>query len=142
MQLERRVNGLAGVTHPIESALLRSVGLPAAESAAESAIAHCERLAWGASEIEAHGILARALLRREGAAASKRVTIELNIAANLLKKTGAMEMSPHLLEWRAELAAVLGDEASRTLLLKQAIEAFESIGAPLQAARLRKETGA
>jgi hypothetical protein len=41
---------------------------------------------------------------------------------------------------RAELAAVLGDEATRAALLTQAIEEYDSIGAPLQAARLRTQT--
>ena len=86
------------------------------------------------------GILARALLRRDGVAAREAAEGALDSAAELIERTSAKTLSPHLLEWRAELAAVLGDEATRKSLLSQAIEEYDSIGAPLQAARLRTQT--
>ena len=62
-------------------------------------------------------------------------------AAQLIEQTGATTLAPHLLEWRAELAAVLGDEKSRESLLRQAFDGFEAIGAPLQDARIRRSMG-
>ena len=50
--------------------------------------------------------------------------------------------APALLEWRAELAAVLGDDAACTQFLQQAIQGNDDIGAPLQAARLKNELSA
>jgi adenylate cyclase len=40
------------------------------------------------------------------------------------------------------LAAVIGDTATRTQLLQQAMQGYEEIGAPLPAARLKKEMSA
>ena len=126
----------------LAEALLLSGDLPAAQAEAENAITLCRRSLRGNLEAESHGILARALLRRDGAAAREAAESALASAAVLIERTGAKTLAPHLLEWRAELAAALGDEALRKSLLNQAIDGFESIGAPLQAARLRKEAGA
>ncbi|HZR79613.1 MAG TPA: hypothetical protein VFD92_00835 [Candidatus Binatia bacterium] len=45
-------------------------------------------------------------------------------------------LAPSLCEWRAELAAVLGDEAARVERLSEAQQLYEQIGAPLQAERI------
>jgi len=126
----------------LAEALLESGDLVAAQTEAENAISLCHRSQRGNAEAESHGILARVLLRRGGAAAAERAAIEFDTAAQLIERTGTTTIAPHLLEWRAELAAVLGDEESRRSLLNQAIDAFEAIGAPLQAARIREEMGA
>ncbi len=64
----------------------------------------------------------------------------LKIAGHMmvLDQAGAATLASRLLEWRAELAAVLGDGASRQALLSEAVDAFEAIGAWLQAARIRQ----
>ncbi len=49
---------------------------------------------------------------------------------------GAKTLAPALCEWRAELAAVLGDEATRVERLRESHQLYEQIGAPLQAARI------
>jgi len=126
----------------LAEALLETGDLSAAISEAEHAIKLARHSLKGNIEADAHGILARALLRRDGAAAREAAETALESAAALIEETGAKVLAPHLLEWRAELAAVIGDEASRTSLLKQAIDGFEAIGAPLHAARLRKEMAA
>jgi hypothetical protein len=41
-----------------------------------------------------------------------------------------------LCEWRAELAAALGDDAARIRLLTEARDHFEQMGAPFQVQRL------
>ena len=109
----------------------------AAQTEAEHAISLCHRSQRGNAEAESHGILARVLLRREGAAAAERAASALDSAAKLIEQTGAATIAPHLLEWRAEFAAVMGDDDERKALLRQAMDAFEAIGAPLQAARIR-----
>ncbi len=120
----------------LAAALLQAGDLPAAQSAAEEAIALCRRLLSGVYEVEAHGVMARALLRRDGAAARDAAEAALASAAALIERTGAKTLAPALCEWRAELAAVLGDDATRDQLLRQAEQLYEEIGAPLHAARL------
>ena len=48
----------------------------------------------------------------------------------------ATSLAPALCEWRAEQAAVLGDDAKRVQLLREAHQLYEQIGAPLQAQRI------
>jgi adenylate cyclase len=122
-------------------ALLDAGDLSAALSAAEEAIALCRRSLRAHHEAVAHGVLARALLRRDGAAALSAAEAALVDAGALIERTGSETLAPALCEWRAELAAVLGDEATRGQLLREAESGYREIGAPLQAARLRKELG-
>jgi hypothetical protein len=84
-------------------------------------------------------VLARVLLRRDGAAARDAVEAELALAAALIDRTGARTFAPSLLEIHAELAAVLDDDAERVRLLQQARNLFDEIGAPLQAERIARE---
>ena len=121
----------------LAESFLLSGDLSSAIAEAKTAINLARRSIRGNVEAEAHGILARALLRRDGAAAREAAESAFASAAELIERTGARTLAPHLLEWRAELAAVMGDDASRASLLNQAMEEYESIGAPLQAARLR-----
>jgi hypothetical protein len=123
----------------LAEALLATGDLSAAQSAAEEAIATCRRTLRGQCEAEALGVLARALLRRDGAAARDAAETALASAAALIERTGAKALAPALCEWRAELAAVLGDEATRAQLLHQAQQGYTEIGAPGHAARLAKE---
>lgn len=123
----------------LAEALLQAGDLPAAESAAVEAIEICGSTLRGNFEAEAHGVLARALLRRDGAVARDAAEAALTHAAELIERTGAKTLAPALCEWRAELAAVLGDDATREQLLRQAAQLYEEIGAPLHAARLAAE---
>ena len=126
----------------LAEALLLAGDLSAAESAATEAIALSRRSLRGNIEAEAHGVLARALLRRDGAAARHAVEAALASAAALIERTGARTLAPFLCEWRAELAAVLGDYATRERLLREAQHLYNEIGAPLHAARIAKELAA
>ena len=56
----------------------------------------------------------------------------------MIERTGAKTFAPALCEWRAELAAVLGDEATRTELLQQAQQGYDEIGAPGHAERVAR----
>jgi adenylate cyclase len=123
----------------LAAALLQAGDLAAAQSAAEKAIALCQRSLRGQLEAEAQGVLARALLRRDGAAAQGAAKAALAEAAALIERTGAKLLAPALCEWRAELAAALGDTALREQRLREAQQGYEEIGAPLQAERIARD---
>ena len=123
----------------LAEALLETGDLSAAEAAADEAIALCRRSLRRVYEAIAHGVRARALLRRDGSLASDAAEAELDEANALIEFTGVKLLGPALLEWRAELAAVRGDDAARESLLQDAQQGYSEIGAPLQAARLEKQ---
>jgi tetratricopeptide (TPR) repeat protein len=135
-----KVNASASATLLAE-ALLQAGDPSAAQSAAAEAIALCRRSLRGVYEAEAHGVMARALLRRDGPAARDAVEAALACAAALIERCGARTLAPALCEWRAELAAVLGDDVTRAQLLRQAQQGYDEIGAPAHAARLKQELG-
>jgi tetratricopeptide (TPR) repeat protein len=139
-RVENQHVGMA--TTYLSEALLLSGDFAGADAAATDAIGQCRHGLRGNLEAMASGVRARIILRRDGRAGEQAAGEALANAAVLIERSGAKTLAPHLLEWRAELAAVTGDEASRASLLSQAIAEYESIGAPLQAARLRKEAGA
>ncbi len=126
----------------LAEALLESGDLAAAHATAAEAIALCRREPRPAYEIAAHGVMARALLRRDGAGARAAAEVALAEAAALIERTGAKLLAPRLCEWRAELAAVLGDDAASDALLREALTLYEEIGAPLQAARIARRLAA
>ena len=135
LDLWRRVDKSQEATSAtlLAEALLQAGDLSAAESAAAEAIAICRSTLRGNYEVEAHGVMARALLRRDGLSARDAAEAALASAAALIERTGARTLAPALCEWRAELAAVLGDEAARDGLLREAHHLYEEIGAPLHA---------
>lgn len=69
-------------------------------------------------------------------AARSAAEAALDHATTLIERIGARSLAPALLEWRAELAAALGDEISCEQLLGQAERGYEEIGAPIHAQRL------
>jgi len=125
----------------LAEALLQAGDLSAALTASEEAIALCRRSERGNYEAAAHGVIARALLRRDGPAARDAAEAALASAAALIERTGAKTLAPALCEWRAELASVLGDDAASGQLLRQAQYLYAEIGAPGHAERLRRELG-
>jgi adenylate cyclase len=122
----------------LAEALLESGDLAAAHATAAEAIALCRREPRPGYEIAAHGVMARALLRRDGAGARAAVEAALAEAAALIERTGAKLLAPALCEWRAELAAALGDAASSDTLVRRAQALYDEIDAPLQAARIAR----
>ena len=98
----------------------------------------CRRTLRSTYEIIAHGVLARALLRRDGLAARDAAEAALAEAAALIGCTGAKTLAPALCEWRAELAAALGDDVTGAQLLQQAQHGYEEIGAPGHAERVAR----
>ena len=133
-RVEKQYAGHAALL--LAEGLLQAGEIPSAVFAAETAIAECQRSLRGNIEAAAHGALARALLRRDGAAAGDVVEAALDRAAALIERTGARTLAPALCEWRAELAAVLGDDATQKQLLQQAEQGYAEIGAPGHVQRL------
>jgi len=123
----------------IAEALLESGDAAAAQSAAEEAIELCRRSDRSNYEASALGVLARASLRLGGATARKPAEAALDKAAALIERTGASTLAPALLEWRAELAKVLGNDALQQRLLREAQQGYEAMGAPLHAQRIAPE---
>jgi hypothetical protein len=123
----------------LAEALLQAGDPSAAAAAAEEVIRLCRLSLRAHYEAVAHGVMARALLRRDGAAARDAVEAALACAAELIERTGSRTLAPALCEWRAELAAVLGDGAAREALLGEAERGYTEIGAPRHAARLAQK---
>jgi adenylate cyclase len=141
-RVARDLGGLAS-NSPMSASVLAEALLQAgdpsgAAAAAEEAIALGRRTLRGNYEAVAHGVMARALLRRDGAAARDAVEAALACAAELIERTGSRTLAPALCEWRAELAAVLGDDAMREQLLHEAQLLYREIGAPLHAERITR----
>jgi adenylate cyclase len=126
----------------LAEALLLAGDYPATVEAAQEAIDLSARSLRAQYEARAHGVMARALLRRDGAAAGLPAAAALASAAALIESSGATTLVPLLCEWRAELASVLGDDVTRVELLQQAQRGYDEIGAPLQAARIARERDA
>ena len=104
----------------VAAALLAAGDFSSAVVAADEAITWCRRTGRGNYQVIAHGVLARALLRRDGVAARSAVEAVLDYAAKLIDRTGARVLAPPLLEWQAELCAVVGDAITNEKLLDQA----------------------
>jgi hypothetical protein len=123
----------------LAEALLQTGDLSAAEAAANHAITTCRHSLRGNLEAVAHGVLARARLRQGGRAARSAAEDSLGDAAALIERTGAAMLAPALCEWRAELAAVLGEVATSEAFLREAQQGYENIGAPRHAERIGQE---
>ncbi len=108
---------------------------------AREAVAAGRRMGTRVWELQAHLSLARVRLQVEGAAARESVERILNEAETLLVETGAEWLRPGLHERRAELARVLGSPASQELELREALRAYQEMGAHGHVARLRAALG-
>ena len=89
-RLERQLAGWSSTL--LATALLQQGDLVAAEEAARSAVETCKSLPWGANEAEAHGTLARALMRRHGEAARGEAEAALRVSGELIESRGAVTL--------------------------------------------------
>ena len=135
--VEKQIAGVSATL--LAEAILQTGDLSAAQAAAQEATAICRRTLRMTYEAVAHGVIARVLMRRDGAAARVAVEDELASAGDLIERSGARTLAPALCEWRAELAGVLGNDDERVRLLREAYEGYAKIGAPGHAERLAKE---
>ncbi len=86
--------------------------------------------------VDACCALAQALLVSAGIGARGEVEVALTQAFAWLDESGAEALRPRVLETRAALAAVLGDEAARARDLAEALRLYRAMGAEGHAARL------
>src|SRR5262249_6947455 len=78
----------------LAEALLQAGDPSAAQAAAEDAIVLCRRSGRGNYEAAAYGVIARAILRRDGASARDAAQAALANAAALIERTGAKTLAP------------------------------------------------
>jgi tetratricopeptide (TPR) repeat protein len=90
-------------------------------------------------ESRAQIALAQILLATEGAAARNRVEAALERAESLVRSTGAEAQIPSIHLARAELAGVLGDEATRKRELREAHRLYTEMGATGHAERVASD---
>jgi hypothetical protein len=112
-----------------------------ARSFAELAVASARELGARILEIRARLALARVLLTSEEEAGVNAVAQNLDAAIALIESTGAEGYRPFLLVERAELARLLGDEATRERELREAHRLYAEMGATGHAERLARELG-
>ncbi len=83
--------------------------------------------------------LVRVLRATEGVAARDTIEAQLDAAASIVEETGIAAYAPFVLEERAALARLVGDEAGWERSLREAQRLFAEMGAPLRAERLARE---
>jgi len=120
-------------------ALLESGKLNEAITEAEEAITLCRRSLRIVYEGLALGVIARALIQRDGSKSINEANALLEEASSLFEKAKATTFFPHLLEWRAEVAAASSDHQERERFLRKAIKLHNEAGAPRQAERVEQE---
>jgi adenylate cyclase len=110
-----------------------------AQAAAEQSVACAQRQ--GARFFECMGQLelARALLAGPGVSASREIEACLDRGLALVAETGGHAMEPQIIEERARLAALRGDDRETSEGLRRAHALYSQIGATAHAERLAKE---
>jgi hypothetical protein len=114
-------------------------GHPAARATAERAVAVAQERHVVSYEIEAQLSLARVLLASGDAGDRPAVDAALARAAACVDESGARAFLPMIMEERAALARLRGDEAGRARELRHAHALYVEIGATGHAARLARE---
>ncbi len=87
-------------------------------------------------ELQAHLARAHVLLALDGADGKAAIEAEIDCALELVDKTGARGVEPQILEQRAELARLLGDETGYVRELRKAHRLFVEMGATGHARRV------
>jgi tetratricopeptide (TPR) repeat protein len=90
-------------------------------------------------EVYAHLAQARVLRALDGATAKAAIEACLGRAEDLVAETGARAQLPFVIEERARLARDIGDAREAKRRLREALRAFEEMGADGHAARLAAE---
>ena len=90
-------------------------------------------------EMTAHLALAQIRLRAEDVGARVEIEASLSRALELVHQTGLRSYEPIIVECRAELAGLLGDESERETRLREAHRLYVEVGAAGHAERLARE---
>ena len=115
--------------------------LSAAQETADQAITVAQRRGTRSFEIPAQLARARVLAQSEGGGAAREISAALTRVESLIEETGARGYRPFVYEERAELARLLGDEATQQRELREAHRLYTEMGATGHAERLAKELG-
>jgi adenylate cyclase len=139
---ERRtgLEGEARFLAYLAAGLLESGELDRARAVAEQAVAAGQRLGTRVYEYEAQRVLARVMLRQQGAAAKPAIRSALERAEELLRETGARNFQPFLHLERAALARLSDDAAGARRELATAERLFREMGATARADAAARET--
>ncbi len=103
---------------------------------AEEAVAVSRRRGTLFWELQSQTALATVLLRRERSEDQHRIAETLDLAEELIEKTGGNVMKPLITWQRAELAKQMGDDAAHLRLLQKACDLYTDMGAHGYAGRL------
>jgi hypothetical protein len=133
----RRVEA-AALAH-LALARLGSGDVPKARETAVEAVARAVQQGARLYEPYSRIVLARVLQRSDGAAARSAIEAELDQAEALIQEMGARALAPLVLEERARLARLLGDEPGCERGLREAQLLFAEIGATGHVERLAEE---
>jgi hypothetical protein len=140
----QRERGLACSTLTLGQCLLAEAHLAAGDAASARTVANrcpAKRNNW-VYELRAHLSRSRVLRALDGADGRAEIEASLAAAEQLLEKSGARAFGPFIVEERARLAAVLGDEKGASTLLRQARDLFVEVEATGHVARIADELGA
>ena len=141
LQREREI---AGVLWNLGQGLLAEVHLAVGDAANARIVANrctAERDAW-VFELRANLSRSRVLRALDGPDARAEIEASLARADLLLDWSGAQAFAPFIVEERARLAAVLGDEEGASNLLRQAQGLFGEVEATGHVERIAQELGA
>ncbi len=120
----------------LAEAVMRAGDLARARALAEEAIEVASGAGFRIDLVLAQCVLARVLLRQEGARAAAEIERALDEADRLVQDTGARNLGGLLLLERAELARAQGDAAARERHLRAARALFEAMSAPARVAEI------
>ncbi len=120
-------------------AQLGSGDVPKARETALEAVALTSKQGTKLHEPYARIVLARVLMQSDGASARSAIEAELHRAEALIDEMGARALAPLVLEERARLARLLGDEPGCERELREAHRLFAELGATGHAERLAQE---
>jgi tetratricopeptide (TPR) repeat protein len=120
-------------------ALLREGGATRAEELSREALATAQKVGSAADEVYAQRALAVILLERHGTEAADEVSAALDQAQALCERCAFTTLPGLLLQVRADLARVQGDDAARERHLRDALARYRSTGADLRAAQVEAE---
>ena len=140
----QRERGLACSTLTLGQGLLAEAHLAAGDAVSARTVANrcpANKTNW-VYELRAHLSRSRVLRALDGADARGEIEASLAAAEQLLEKSGARAFGPFIVEERARLAAVLGDEKGASTLLRQARDLFGEVEATGHVARISDELGA
>ncbi len=140
----QRERGIARAYLNLGQALLAEAHLAAGDAARARTVADrctAERETW-VFELRAHLARSRVLRGLDGPEARAEIEVSLARAELLLEWSGARAFAPFIVEERARLAAVLGDQEGAADLLARARDLFGEVEAAGHVERLTAELGA